>query len=194
MDTTKDYYEKNAEAFIQSSLTIEMKPIYEKFIPLLTVGGKILDAGCGSGRDSLFFKKQGFSVTAIDNNEKFVAFTREYAGVEAYCLAFNELIYNNEFDGIWACASLLHLNKDDLAETLKRFAKALKPGGISYMSFKYGDFSGDRNGRTFTDLNQDNFTVMLKNIPALKIIETWITGDQRQERAEEKWFNVLART
>ena len=191
MDNTKDYYKKNSDTFIQTTLEIDMNSIYEKFIPLMPEGGKILDAGCGSGRDSLFFRKQGFRVLAIDNCEEFVKFTENFARVEAQCIGFNQLSFNDEFEGIWACASLLHLNHDDLDDVLKRFSKALKPGGILYASFKYGELSGERNGRIFTDLNEDNFSKMIKKTPGLKLIETWITDDQRKDRTAEKWLNAL---
>jgi SAM-dependent methyltransferase len=191
MDSTKDYYKKNADSFIQGTLKIDMGSIYEKFVPLLPPGGKILDAGCGSGRDSLYFNNKGFRVLAIDSCEEFAGFTRDYAGVEAKCMSFAEVNFNNEFDGIWACASLLHLSHVDLTAALKKLSDALKPGGILYASFKYGDFSGERNGRTFTDLDEKCFSELLKEIQGLKIIETWITVDQRKERVEEKWLNAL---
>lgn len=190
METTKDYYKKNSDTFIKTTLEIEMNSIYEKYLPLLPESGSILDAGCGSGRDSLFFRKKGFKVLAIDSCEEFVIFTGEYAGVEAQCIPFNDVSFNNEFDGIWACASLLHLNRADLSDALNRFSKALKPGGILYSSFKYGNFSGERNGRIFTDLNEESYSEIINGIAGLKIIETWITDDRRKDR-EEKWLNAL---
>jgi SAM-dependent methyltransferase len=191
MDTTKEYYKKNSDTFIQSTLAIDMSVIYEKFVPLLPKSGKVLDAGCGSGRDSLYFKTHGFYVLAIDSCADFVRFTADYAGVKTDCLAFNEINFTEEFDGIWACASLLHLNHEDLKDALQRIAKALKPGGIFYASFKYGNFSGERNGRVFSDFSGESFAVMISNIPGLKLIESWITDDQRKDRATEKWLNVL---
>jgi SAM-dependent methyltransferase len=191
MDLTKDYYNKNSDNFIQQTLEIDMSAIYEKFVPLLPAGGKVLDAGCGSGRDSLYFRNQGFNVLAIDTSQDFVRFTADYAGVEADCLSFNEINFTNQFDGIWACASLLHLCLADLADALKRIANALKPVGIFYVSFKYGNFSGERNGRIFTDLTEESFAKIINDIPGFKVIETWITDDQRKDRTAEKWLNAL---
>ncbi len=191
MDITKAYYNKNADNFIQATLEIDMDSIYEKCIPLFPEGGKILDAGCGSGRDRLYFKNQGLKVTAIDSCAEFVKFTREYADVEAVCIPFNEITFNNEFNGIWACSSLLHLNHNELTDVFKKLSKALKPDGIIYASFKYGNFSGERNGRIFTDLTEDSFSKIIYEIPNLKIKEIWITNDQRKEREEEKWLNVF---
>ena len=88
MNQTNNYYQENADTFIQATLEIDMDSMYEKFIPLLPEGGKILDAGCGSGRDSLYFKNKCFNITAIDSCQEFVKFTSEYAGVEAFCIPF----------------------------------------------------------------------------------------------------------
>jgi SAM-dependent methyltransferase len=192
-EITNNYYSKNSEIFIQTTLEIDMEPIYEKFLPLIPAGGKILDAGCGSGRDSLFFKKQGFNVIAIDNCHDFVKFTSTYAGVEAHCIGFNDINFSNEFSGIWACASLLHLSYENLEDAITRLAKALKTNGIFYCSFKYGTFSGERNGRIFTDMDEERFFKIIDKISNLTILETWITDDQRKDRKVEKWLNVLTK-
>src|SRR5689334_20457518 len=125
MTITENYYQQNAGAFIQETVAIDMSAVYDKFIPLLPAGSRVLDAGCGSGRDSLFFKNAGFTVTATDNCPEFVSFTRQYAGVEAHCLSFNQLNFKKEFAAIWACASLLHLDREELADTLRIFSDAL---------------------------------------------------------------------
>ena len=74
---------------------------------------------------------------------------------------FNELSIVNKYDGIWACSSILHLSLDDLVDVFKRMSKALKDEGIIYTSFKYGDFSGERNGRFFTDMTEDSFAILI---------------------------------
>lgn len=191
MDKTNEYYKNNANSFIEATLDIDMSSIYNKFLPLITKEGKILDAGCGSGRDSYYFKNKGFYVIAIDNCNDFVEHTKNYAGVDGQCLSFNQIEYSEKFDGIWACASLLHLDKRELQNAFLRLSKALKYGGVLYSSFKYGTFSGERNGRIFTDMNEQSFSELIKEITDLKIKETWITSDQRKDRDNEKWLNVL---
>ena len=66
LDNTLKYYAKNTEEFIASTLEADMSATQEKFLALLPKGAHILDLGCGSGRDSLFFLQQGFQVTAVD--------------------------------------------------------------------------------------------------------------------------------
>ena len=96
----------------------------------------------------------------------------------------------SEYDGIWACSSILHLPKDELENVLHKMSIALKMDGIIYTSFKYGDFSGWRNGRYFTDMTEEGFAdvIQSKNVT---ILEKWITGDVRTNRGDEKWLNLL---
>ena len=150
-----------------------------------------MDCGCGSGRDSKHFVEQGYNVTAFDASEELCKFARDLTGLEVKCMSFQEISYKNEFDGIWACASILHAEKAELPEILRKLRDALKPEGILYVSFKYGDYEGARNGRYFIDLTEESMVRILSEVPGLNILETWITGDVRDGRASELWLNML---
>ena len=104
---------------------------------------------------------------------------------------FHELNAVEQYDGIWACSSILHVPVDDLPNILIRLYRALVVGGCLYTSFKYGDFSGDRNGRYFTDFTESGFRDLLSNIPGFRIVESAITGDVRAGREQEKWLNLI---
>ena len=106
-------------------------------------------------------------------------------------MLFQELEVNEKYDGIWACASILHLPKKELKEVFKKMLVALKPGGWIYTSFKYGEYEGERNGRYFTDFTIDTFADFVQEIHNLQIKEYWITGDVRPGRGEEKWLNLI---
>ena len=99
----------------------------------------------------------------------------------------------NEYNGIWACSSILHLPKKELRSVLQKMCIALKDNGMIYTSFKYGNFAGDRNGRYFTDFIEDSFQKIIADISELKIEDCWITSDVRPGRDEEKWLNLLLR-
>lgn len=185
------YYDQHAQAFIDSTLDVDMQSIYARFTSHLEPGASILDAGCGSGRDSLYFRQQGYQVVAIDACEAFVRHTRAYAGVEAHCQQFEAIDFEAIFDGIWASASLLHLTSEELPKVVQKLGKALRTGGILYASFKYGNFAGLRNGRWFTDLDEQGLESLLKEVPVLRLLETWQSGDARPERAHERWLNCL---
>ena len=99
----------------------------------------------------------------------------------------------NEYNGIWACSSILHLPKKELRSVLQKMCIALKDNGMIYTSFKYGNFAGDRNGRYFTDFTKNTFQEFIKGIPELTIEEQWITSDVRPGRGEEKRLNLILR-
>ena len=105
---------------------------------------------------------------------------------------FDDLDAEEKYDGIWACASLLHVEKGHLGEILKLAIKALKSNGVMYLSFKYGDFEGKRKGRYFTDMTEERFAEVLQDIEVWEILEQWVTEDVRADR-EDKWLNVLLR-
>ncbi len=117
----------------------------------------------------------------------------EISGTTARLLRFDELDYIEEFDGIWACASLLHAEREKLPEILCRINRALKPQGVLYMSFKYGKTSEERNGRFFTDMTEDDITFLCNDNSSFKVLEYYISSDVRQERSKERWLNIIAR-
>ena len=97
------------------------------------------------------------------------------------------------YDGIWACSSILHLPAEELAKVMEKMSAALTSKGIIYTSFKYGTFSGERNGRFFTDMTEEAFADFIGRIDSLEIEEQWVTFDARPGRGEEKWLNLILR-
>jgi 2-polyprenyl-3-methyl-5-hydroxy-6-metoxy-1,4-benzoquinol methylase len=192
-DKTLRYYEENAESFGKSTLNADMSDARGRFLELLPSHASVLDFGCGSGRDAKAFKDLGYRVEACDGSEELCLLASEWAGIPVRTMLFQDLSEVSRYDGIWACASILHLNKEELKDVLFKIARALKPDGILYTSFKYGTFEGIRNGRYFTDFTMTSLERFLKDIPESRTIETWVTKDVRPERKEEKWLNILAR-
>ena len=86
--------------------------------------------------------------------------------LDVLCTLFQDLDAQKEYDGIWACSSILHLSKNQLADVLARMAAALKPGGIIYTSFKYGTYEGQRNSRYFTDFTLESFQDLSNACPS----------------------------
>ena len=194
MDNTLKYYAKNTEEFIASTLEADMSKTQEKFLSLLPKGAHILDLGCGSGRDSLCFLQKGFQVTAVDGSEELAKFASELIGQEVIVSDFKDLVLPKaSFDAIWASASLLHVHSEALPGILAKVIDLAKPGAIFYMSFKYGDYEGERTGRYYTDLNEERFAEFLqKSGRALAIVEQWVAKDVRPDKTE-LWLNTLAR-
>ncbi|WP_370840367.1 class I SAM-dependent methyltransferase [Megamonas funiformis] len=193
LDKTINYYDTNAKEFVEGTLNVDFKVTQDKFINKLPAKGYILDFGCGSGRDTKYFLAKDFNVDAIDGSIELCKIASEYTNIKVRHMYFNELSIVNKYDGIWACSSILHLSLDDLVDVFKRMSKALKDEGIIYTSFKYGDFSGERNGRFFTDMTEDSFAKLIANVENLKVEEQWITADVRPQRGNEKWLNLILR-
>lgn len=193
LNKTINYYDTNAKEFVEGTLNVDFKTTQDKFINKLPAKGYILDFGCGSGRDTKYFLDKDFNVDAIDGSIELCKIASEYTNIKVNHMYFNELSIVNKYDGIWACSSILHLSLDDLVDVFKRMSKALKDEGIIYTSFKYGDFSGERNGRYFTDMTEDSFAKLIANVENLKVEEQWITADVRPQRGNEKWLNLILR-
>lgn len=187
---TMDYYNQHVDKFVASTFHVEMGELYQRFIRYLPDGGRILDIGCGSGRDSLAFKKLGYQVEAIDYSEELVTKARELTGISVRQKNFYELSELNQYDGIWACASLLHCERKRLPEVLEKILKALKVNGICYMSFKYG--AGDRykDGRQFIDMDESQAQSLLKKFDNILLLQQWITTDKRPAHNED-WLNIV---
>lgn len=154
-------------------------------------GGHILDAGCGSGRDASYFKQQGFTVSAFDASAVMAKVASERLQQTVAVRSFEQLDEAETFDAIWCCASLLHVARQTLPDVFSRLQRALKPGAVLYVSFKYGDSERELNGRRFTDMNEQALTALVANIAGLTLNKTWLTSDQRPERNNETWLNAI---
>ena len=190
MDTIS-YYSKNSKAFYEATINADMGKIYESFLPLISKGGTILDFGCGSGRDSKYFMSQGFDVVALDGCEEMCNLASKFLGKEVKKMLFNDLNSVASYDGIWACASILHLEKSILKDVFRKMERALKNGGYIYTSFKYGDKEEYINERYYTFFNESSFTEFLKGVDNLVIQIIWTTYDSRKEFSNIKWLNVI---
>ena len=190
---TLTYYNQNSQSFTGTTLDVEFSEIQDTFLSYLKEGAYILDFGCGSGRDTRYFLKKGYRVDAIDGSEEMVRIASENTGIEVKRMLFGELNETGKYDGIFACASILHVRYEELPDVLNRMHTALKKNGVMYVSFKYGDYEGERNGRYFTDMNEERFESLMREVPVMEVLEETITADVRPGRADEKWLNVFLR-
>ncbi|PSV56459.1 bifunctional 2-polyprenyl-6-hydroxyphenol methylase/3-demethylubiquinol 3-O-methyltransferase UbiG [Photobacterium sp. GB-3] len=189
---TIQYYNDNAQSFVDGTVNVDMEALYSPFVKLLPDNALILDAGCGSGRDTKAFLSMGFDVEAIDASEEMVRHATAYTGINVKQQTFQDIYASNSYDAIWACASLLHVPQEQLLVVFSRLEKALKAGGVWYFSFKYGNEERVKDGRTFTDMNEESIRVLLSQFPTLMEESVWLTLDARPDR-DEKWLNVIVR-
>ena len=188
---TIDYYNAHAKDFAQATTDLDFHEVQDRFLSKLPVGARILDFGCGAGRDAKYFAEKGYEVVAIDGSEELCKIANQFTGVVAHQMFFGELDETGEYDGIWACASILHLRKEELIDIIPRMIRAVKTEGYLYMSFKYGTFEGYRNERYFTNFTKESFAEFVKQFSDIALIEQWISSDVRPGRSDEKWLNLI---
>ena len=192
MNKTIQYYDNNAKEFCSETFLADMSQCWNRFLNYLPSNAWILDAGCGSGRDSKAFIESGYQVEAFDASREICKIASANIGQEVMCMRFDELTYEMQFDGIWASASLLHVSKQDLPVVMEKLYVALKPQGILYASFKYGEGEMIRGERSFTDFAEVSVKELLEDA-GFVVLECFVTSDVREGRSDEKWVNVIGR-
>jgi len=189
---TNNFYDTNAALYESDTGALDMSPFYSRFEKLIPHPARILDAGCGTGRDSKYFLSRGHIVVAFDSSTAKCELARKNAGINVKRMRFQDVSFENEFDGIWACASLLHVPSSELTGVMTKLKTALRDGGVLYCSFKYGTFSGERNGRYFNDMDEAKFATTLQGC-GMNAIEMWVTDDLRAGREGERWLNAIVK-
>ena len=189
---TLDYYNKNSEEYFNSTLNVDMTNTYKEFLKLVPEGGKILDLGCGSGRDSMNFIKLGYEVTAVDGSKELAKRASVLLGKEVIVSTFEELELKEKFHGIWACASLLHIKREDLKIVLNNLYNNLEDNGVFYMSFKYGEkeYVDDKN-RYFNCFTDESIISFINENTKYNILGLYITEDKLGRVNEVKWLNLI---
>lgn len=218
--SNEDYYRQNAQRFFTDTASVDMSAFYPPFVDCLPPGARILDAGCGSGRDVKAFSEMGFDVEAFDASAELVALARQLSGKPVAQMRFQDVDAVEKYDGIWCCASLLHVSDAELPGVMTKLAMALKPGGVGYLSFKHGRGEREKDGRRFTDMDASGLQKLVERINtpggpltknmteikseagsedttvkrfALEIDKIWQTGDVRIGRGDEVWLNAIIR-
>jgi SAM-dependent methyltransferase len=192
MMQSEEYYNENADDFYNSTCDVDLSDIYNKFEKYLPEKAHILDAGCGSGRDSKYFLSKGYEVSAIDASREMAARAKVLTGLNVREMYFQDIRDVEVYDAIWTCASLLHVPKNDIDEVLQKLTKSLKSSGVWYMSFKYGDTEREKDNRLFNDYTEETLQDLISNYPQLSILELWLTDDRREDR-DDKWINLIVK-
>ena len=188
-----EYYNKYAAKVYEDTVDVDMSEIMEAFLKLLEEGDTILDLGCGSGRDSLTMYEMGFDVTPLDASEEMCKLAEIHTGLDVLQMFYEDMEFEDVFDGIWACGALVHVPKNEMPEILGRIHDALCSRGVLYMSVRKGEFEGFRGERYFTDYTMDSLISMISKTGLFDIIKTWETDDVRSSHSDRVWINLLER-
>lgn len=193
-DGTLAFYEERGREFSDATARLDLHELYEPFLRELPPDAHILDAGCGSGRDTRAFLERGYRVTAMDASPEMAKLATDFTGQSCLLLSFQEMEFSETFDGVWACASLLHVSKSEMIDVMRRLIRALKVDGILYVSMKEG--FGERvaeDGRFFSYYTVDSFKQLLATFAALREIAFWQSDDIRSRQHIGPWLNFLLR-
>jgi SAM-dependent methyltransferase len=185
------YYDRNAAEYFRDTVNADLSQLRARFLAHVPEGGDLLDAGCGSGRDALAFATAGYRVVAFDASGEMAQLARAHTGLPIHQMTFDEVAWTDQFDGVWASASLLHVPAARLPHTIARLARALRSGGVMYLSFKLGDRERTNDGRTFTDMTESALRPLLVSA-GMRLIDLWTTPDVRGDRSDVLWLNALA--
>lgn len=186
-----NYYDENATMFIEGTVHANMEEHYTHFLKYLEPGSLILDAGCGSGRDVLNFSKKGFRVIAFDASLEMVKFSSQLTGLPIQHCDFLGVTVDEPVSGIWACASLLHIDLDNQKQVLRKYRDFLDAQGVFFLSYKYGEHSFEKDGRTFHCHTPESLTRLVSDVGGYQILEVYVSGDIREGRQNEQWCSAV---
>ena len=185
------YYSTNATEYCKETSEFDVGDLYRPFLDLLTPGAHILDLGCGSGRDSKAFREMGYEVTSLDGSAEIAAWASVFTGHLVEVKSFHEIDYREEFDGVWASASLLHCLPSQMQSVLRRIVASLKSGGIAYLSFKWGSVDTvDDRGRPFTNHTTETLRGLVETLVGTETLDVW--GSEMLLRGRpQRWVYAL---
>ena len=149
-----DYYNKNAQAFYDRSIHADLSEAYARFLKYLPPAAHILDAGCGVGRDAKFFSDKGYNVMAFDASTEMVAMATKSLGRPVRLMSFDKIEFKSAFDAVWATLSLIHVPYSQTRSVLGKIHAALKPDGIFFSSYKYGNAAMVVGEREFFNMTE----------------------------------------
>ena len=189
-DTTLSWYRENAIQYAEETRNSLVLDALWEFLSRIKEGGTILDYGSGSGRDSAYFINKGFSVDSLDGSAEMKAQAERLFGIKVKLSSFLSLEEKEKYDGIWAQASILHLEEHDLKTALTLIERALKRDGVFYSSFRKGEEDGYENGRWYTNMTERRF---LSFLPASLYVEKiWESQDVRPG-VSRTWLSIICR-
>ena len=192
IDSTTEFYESHAREYFDRTASADLSALYDSFLSHVRPGGRILDVGCGSGRDLKVFRQRGFKPVGIDASPTLVKLAHTFSGVVCKATRFQDLNFREYFDAVWACASLLHLPKRRIGRILRRLYTSLIDGGTLFVSMQIG--CGEKlaeDGRFFAYYQPDELARRVQKA-GFSIDRVWISEDSLPGRTRTRWVNVIA--
>jgi ubiquinone/menaquinone biosynthesis C-methylase UbiE len=194
---TQETYRQIATIYAQAQRErSHLLPHIEQFVALLPPGGLVLDVGCGPGWDTAVLQTLSLTTIGLDYSHAMMQAGKAEHGLPLHFVQadMRHLPVRGSADGIWACASLLHLARGEVLPTLHEFYRVLKPGGILYLSVKVGNQEqwveapyGQPLPRFYTFWQPETLDPLLETA-AFQIIDGW-----QDEGERDRWLVRYAR-
>lgn len=186
------FYAEQWEAYTTWKFDIPNAEL-EHFMAALPPGGRVLELGCGAGQESEIMLARGLDVLPTDGTPEIAAAASVRLGRPVPVLLFDQLAAEQEFDGIWANACLLHVPWRDLPGVITRIHRALRPGGLFYASYKAGEGEGrDRFNRFFNYPTPDALRDLYARFEWHRVDMHEALGSG-YDQAPTRWLHVFAR-
>ncbi len=188
-----NYYDENSKEYIKRTVNVDMSYLAEEFLDFVGDNGKVLDLGCGTGRDSIYFLSKGYDVYAMDGSKAMVDYAKKNLGERVQWATFEEFETTLSFDGIWACASLLHVSEENMPKIVRKYRDLLNPEGIFFMSFKKEKENYAHKGRSFTCYEEDSLRQMIRKAGGLDVLMIKETPSAKLDCDEEYWISAFCK-
>ncbi len=190
--STITYYDTHAAEYSDKTRYVNMHDIRSVFLNFIEPGARLMDIGCGGGRDMKIFDELGYTVDGIDASQAMCQVAEEYTEISVKCQDIIDWKPMYTYGGIWACASLLHLKDEEFFEFFKRAEKCLSSSGVIYFSMKSGIKDGyDEDGRWYLSFNNTKLERILSENPMFERVRYWKTSDSLKR--DTVWENVILR-
>lgn len=161
--STRAYYQRHAKEYAAATLDAPMADLVGRFARGIAPGARVVDLGCGAGRDLRLLFGCGLDPIGIDLAEQLAATAQRHSGAPVVVGDLRQLPFaDGAFDGGWAAASLLHLPRPEVSGALAEAFRVLRPGASFFASVKWGVGEGrDPDGRWFTYFNDREWPELL---------------------------------
>lgn len=191
---TLEFYSGAAESYLAARPDTISRHLRD-FLKRLPPRASILELGCGAGRDSEAMIAAGFQVDPTDGVPEIAHIASQRLRRDVRVMRFDELSASNQYDAVWANASLLHVARKDLPGVLGLIFQALKPGGLHFASFKAGETEGrDERDRFYNYLTRPEMLSLYERSAAWENVATveYIGGDGFEVK-EDPWLAITVR-
>lgn len=188
---TIDFYNQNSEGYDQATFNLKLEVPWIEFTSRIKPNGRILDVGCGPGRDIRHFLDLGYYVEGVEPSRELAKIARSRTGAVIHEIAAEQISFNNQFDGVWACASLLHVDRSNMEEAYNSIMRSLKQLGVFYFSLKSGvGIVRKEDGRLFSNYSFDEIEELVTARFDTKSFVFWESPDALNTR-NTRWLNFI---